>query len=124
MREISYKNSERLLRKWQITLGDTFLPHTVHHNIQTGTQKAMNSTNNMHTHIHTHGFCLAGPFFQSYSNSAYSGLGQSPKANSWEMLCQKTFTDQMPFLSPNQQHFWTQNVGPKKPLLLLLLSVL
>ena len=29
MCEISSKNSERLLRKWQITLGDTFLPHTV-----------------------------------------------------------------------------------------------
>jgi len=29
MCEISCKNSERLLRKWQKTLGDTFLPHTV-----------------------------------------------------------------------------------------------
>jgi len=27
--EISCKNSEQLLRKWQKTLGDTFLPHTV-----------------------------------------------------------------------------------------------
>jgi len=27
--EISFENSERLLRKWQKKLGDTFLPHTV-----------------------------------------------------------------------------------------------
>jgi len=30
MCENSCKNSERLLRKWQKTLGDTFLPHTVY----------------------------------------------------------------------------------------------
>jgi len=29
MREISCKNSERLLRKWQKTFGDTFFLHTV-----------------------------------------------------------------------------------------------
>jgi len=29
MCKISRKNSKWLLRKWQITLGDTFLPHTV-----------------------------------------------------------------------------------------------
>jgi len=34
----------------------------------------------LHSYTHILGFCLTGPFFQSYSKSSYSSLGEYPQA--------------------------------------------
>jgi len=58
-------------------------------------------------HIDTLGFCLTGPFFQSYSKLGYSRLGQNSKINSGELLWRNFYRlDALPVAQPTSLKHW------------------